>query len=180
MDAVIRLKDERLNMFKSAKAIFSKREANKQWEENKKLTVKVWEEKGFEFTETKRSLRILKFVETYTKDGLSQVKEMWVATTCSDAVPAEIIWRIMHKRWDIEENGFHILKTYYHAKHCFMHDSVGIEAVFMLMIIAFNMTEMFMFKCLRNFRKKKMLRIDVIEDLRDEMLTLKYDFLNTA
>jgi Transposase DDE domain len=179
MEAVIRLKDERLNIFKAAKDIFSKQKENFQWEENKNLTVKVWEEKGVKFTEAKKSLRILRFVEIHIKNGLKETKEMWVATTCSDAVSNEIIWLIMHKRWDIEENGFHILKTYYHAKHCFIHDSVGIEAVFILMIIAFNMTEMFMFKCLRNFRKKKMLRIDIIEDLRDEMLTLKYDFFNT-
>ena len=28
-----------------------------------------------------------------------------------------VLWEMMHRRWDIEENGFHQLKTYYHAKH---------------------------------------------------------------
>jgi hypothetical protein len=160
--------------------IFSNQKATMEWQENEHLKVKVWDEDSFEFNGVKRKLRVLRFVETFTRDDITTIKEMWVATTLSKAVDSKIIWKIMHKRWDIEENGFHILKTYYHANHCFVHDAVGIEAVFMLMIIAFNMTEMFFFKCLRNFRKKKMLRIDIIEDLRDDMLTLKFDFFNTA
>jgi hypothetical protein len=181
MDAVIRLKDDRLKIFRDAMGIFRRTEATKEWIQSKNLIVQVWDEDSFEFDGLKCNLRVLRFIEYYLKNGINtEIKEMMVATTLSKMVPAEIIWEIMHKRWDIEDNGFHILKTYYHADHCFMHDSVAIEAIFMLMIIAFNLTEMFLFKCLRDFRKKKMLRIDVIEDLRDEMLTLKYNFLDTG
>ena len=35
-----------------------------------------------------------------------------------------VLWEMMNRRWDIEENGFHQLKTYYHAKHCYCHDAV--------------------------------------------------------
>lgn len=153
MDAVIRLKEERLNIFKNAMGIFRKTQPAKEWMQNRNLKVEVWDEDSFEFDGLKCKLRVLRFVEYYYKNGfLVDIKEMMVATTLSKSVSAEIIWKIMHKRWDVENNGFHILKTYYHADHCFMHDSVGIEAIFMLMIIAFNLTEMFLFRCLRNFR----------------------------
>ena len=95
-----------------------------------------------------------RIVEGNTKDAILAGVNMGRDTDCVAAVAAEIIWKIMHKRWDIEENGFHILKTYYHD-HCFIHNPIGIEAAFMFMIMAFNLSEMFMFKCLRNFREKK-------------------------
>ena len=177
MDAVIRVKEERLNIVKDALGLFKSRKADKEWEVNKNFKVKVWDEDSFEINGLDRSLRFLRFVEYITKDGKTEEKEMWVVTTLSKSTPPEIIWRIMHKRWDIEENGFHTLKTYFHADHCFVHSPVGIEAVFMFMLIAFNLSEMFMFKCLRNFREKKMLRIDLIEDFRDELTAYNYSYL---
>ena len=62
-----------------------------------------------------------------------------------------------------------------------MHNAIGIEATFIFMIMAFNLSEMFMFKCLRNFREKKMLRIDLIEDFRDDLTEYNYSyFFNTG
>jgi hypothetical protein len=31
----------------------------------------------------------------------------------------------MHKRWDIENNVFHQLKTEWHLDHCFLHSHRG-------------------------------------------------------
>ena len=59
----------------------------------------------------------------------------------------------MHKRWDIEENVFHQLKTYYHAKHCYCHE--GLEVVFYLMLIAFNLREMYLYRRIRGFAESK-------------------------
>ena len=43
---------------------------------------------------------------------------------------------MMHKKRDIEENAFHPLKTYYHAKHCYCHKAV--EVISLIILIAFN------------------------------------------
>ncbi|RHA58541.1 hypothetical protein DW927_20595, partial [Roseburia intestinalis] len=56
---------------------------------------------------------------------------------------------MMHRRWDIEENGFHQLKTYYHAKHCYCRDAV--ETIFNLIIIGFNVRELYLYRRSRNF-----------------------------
>lgn len=50
---------------------------------------------------------------------------MWLVTTLEQTAP-EILWEMMNRRWDIEENGFHQLKTYYHAKHCYGHAAVEV------------------------------------------------------
>lgn len=62
-------------------------------------------------------------------------KWVWLVTT-SKEIDYKILWKMMHKRWDIEENAFYQLKTYYHAAHCYCHEAV--EVIFLLMLIAFN------------------------------------------
>jgi len=47
----------------------------------------------------------------------------------------------------------------------------------MFIIMAFNLMQLYFFRCIRGFRKKRMLQIDIIEDLRDEMLLIK-DWIN--
>jgi len=74
-------------------------------------------------------LRVLKFVEQHPKEKAERI--MWVVTSLKNT-DYKTIWFMMHKRWDIEENGFHQLKTYYHAKHCFEHKAV--ETIFMINI----------------------------------------------
>lgn len=178
MDAVVRVKDERLNIVKDALGLFKNRKHDYEWEASKKLKVRAWDEEGFEMPGLERTVRFLRFIETIVKkDGTKEEKEMWVVTTLGKETPAEVIWAIMHKRWDIENNGFHQLKTYYNADHCYLHDPVGIEAVLMFMIMAFNLQELFMFRCLRDFREKNILRIDFIENLRDELLMYEFEDL---
>jgi len=74
----------------------------------------------------------------------------------------------MNHRWDIEENGFHQLKTYYHAKHCYCH--MAVEAVFTLMLIGFNMRELYLYRRNRSFRRSKISRKNVSRIFCDELL----------
>ncbi len=54
MDAVVRVKDERLHIVKDALGLFQSREANKQWIVNegstKKIIVSAWDDDGSEMT----------------------------------------------------------------------------------------------------------------------------------
>ncbi|MHB1685696.1 MAG: transposase [Bacilli bacterium] len=59
-----------------------------------------------------------------------------MATTCdTQAVPAHTVARIMAARWDIENNGFHDLKTYWHMDHNFIHDPIAIRAWLGILVI---------------------------------------------
>ena len=84
----------------------------------------------------------------------------------------------MHKRWDIENNVFHQLKTEWHLDHCFLHSPTGVETVLMFMILAFNLMQLYFFRCMRGFRDKNMLQIDIIEDIKDERFTIEDDWDN--
>ena len=52
-------------------------------------------------------------------------------------------------KMDREENGFHQLKTYYHAKHCYWHEATVV--IFNLLIIDFNMRELYLYRRIHIF-----------------------------
>lgn len=57
-------------------------------------------------------------------------------------------------------------KKYYEGlKDCFIHHENGLEAALMFMIIAFNLMQLFFFRRLKNFRRRKLLQIEVIEKI---------------
>ena len=75
------------------------------------------------------------------------------------------------RRWDIEENGFHQLKTYYHAKHCYCHDAV--ETISNLIIIGFNVRELYLYRRSRSFVGSGISRKSINRIFCDELLTEK-------
>ena len=123
-----------------------------------KKTVEVWDLSGFEIENCPYRLRVVKY------------HEMWLVTTLEQTAP-EILWEMMNCRWDIEENGFHQLKTYYHAKHCYCHAAV--EVIFNLMIIGFNMRELYLYRRIQKFVRSRITRKSVSRMFRDDLLTEK-------
>jgi len=79
---------------------------------------------------------------------------------------------MMHKRWDIEENVFHQLKTYYHAKHGYRHAEV--KVVFLLTRIAFNIRELYLYRRIQGFEKSRMTGKSATRIFRDDLLVENY------
>ena len=172
MDAVIRLKDEKRLIFQDAEGMFrqgigKKTRFQAKGKGNKTICVEVWDLPDFEITGFPGKLRVLKFRETVSGKK-AEVHEMRLVTTLALANP-QTLWKMMHKRWDIEENAFHQLKTYYHAKHCYCHSAT--EVVFLLMILAFNMRELYLYARLKDFNKRNITRKSVTRIFCDQLLT---------
>lgn len=166
IDVVIRAKDESRIILQDALGLVRKREADTRFAV-KNREVEVWDESGLEMTGVKQRLRFLQFRETtIPKTGKRVERTIWAFTSL--AQPAQTIYTIMVKRWDIENNGFHQLKTYYHADHCYDHGAV--EAIFMLNILAFNLREMYLFRRIKDFRERKETRINVTQNWSDQLL----------
>ena len=168
MEVVIRAKDEKRLVIQDAAGLF-KTEGRKKEFTKDKVHVQVWDVTGFQMEGVEKPLRVLKFVEQHS--GEKEERIVWIVTSLMDT-DYKTIWTMMHKRWDIEENGFHQLKTYYHAKHCFEHAAV--ETIFMLNIIAFNLREMYLFRRMQTFRKTKMTRREVSIKFKDDLLLHNY------
>ena len=104
------------------------------------------------------------------ENGKETERFMWLVTTL-EAADYRVLWEMMHRRWDIEENGFHQLKTYYYAKHCYCRDAV--ETIFNLIIIGFNVRELYLYRRSRNFAGSGISRKSINRIFCDELLTEK-------
>lgn len=67
----------------------------------------------------------------------------WIATPELDPYPKEVIWRIGHARWAIENHVFNELTKYYHLEHCPHHHPVAVMARLLILVLAFNLFEVF-------------------------------------
>lgn len=171
MQAVIRLKDEKRLIFKDAQGLFKKGAGRKTDFTRGRTKIEAWDLSGFEMDGAAKKVRVIRYHEITTKkNGKIEENWMWLVTT-DETADYKILWKVMHKRWDIEENGFHQLKTYYHAKHCYCHAAV--ETVFYLMIIAFNMRELYLYRRVRDFKNRKITYVSVNRIFQDDILTIK-------
>lgn len=167
MEAVIRLKDERRLLFKDAQGLFKKNTGKKESFKRGRTEIEAWDLSGFKMEDVEKKIRVICYHETTRKkNGHTEENWMWLMTT-DETVDYKILWTIMHKRWDIEENGFHQLKTYYHAKHCYCHKAT--ETVFYLMVIAFNMRELYLYRRTKDFKRRKITLVSVNRIFQDEL-----------
>ena len=165
LETVIRLKDEKRLIFQDAEGFFDQGEGKARSFQRGKKTVEVWDLSGFEIENCPYRLRVVKYHEMWLENGKEAERWMWLVTTLEQTAP-EILWEMMNRRWDIEENGFHQLKTYYHAKHCYGHAKhcyghAAVEVIFNLMIIGFNMRELYLYQRIQRFEESGITRKSV-------------------
>lgn len=67
----------------------------------------------------------------------------WVASPELDPYPKQVVWRIGHHRWGIENHVFNELTQHYHLEHCPHHHPVGIMAWLLILVLGFNLFEAF-------------------------------------
>ena len=170
LEGVIRLKDERRMIFQDAERLFKQDEGKKAsfWKGKKKI--EVWDLSGFKMEGCPYKLRVVRYHEQWKENGKETERFMWLVTTL-EAADYRVLWEMMHRRWDIEENGFHQLKTYYHAKHCYCRDAV--ETIFNLISIGFNVRELYLYRRSRNFAGSGISRKSINRIFCDELLTEK-------
>ena len=170
LEGVIRLKDERRMIFQDAERLFKQDEGKKAsfWKGKKKI--EVWDLSGFKMEGCPYKLRVVRYHEQWEENGKETERFMWLVTTL-EAADYRVLWEMMHRRWDIEENGFHQLKTYYHAKHCYCHDAV--ETISNLIIIGFNVRELYLYRRSRNFAGSGISRKSINRIFCDDLLTEK-------
>jgi len=67
----------------------------------------------------------------------------WIATPELHPYSKQVIWRIGHHRWAIENHVFNELTQFYHLEHCPHHHPVAIIARLLILVLAFNLFEVF-------------------------------------
>jgi hypothetical protein len=169
MDVVIRAKDKRLNIVKDALGLVKDRKPDYEFKDTKKRVL-VWDEDGFQMDGCDENIRFLRFEEDWvTSKGKKMVREAWCITTLNKDISAHTVWLIMRKRWDIENNGFRMLKTYFHADHNYVHGKDYKEKILLFILMAFNLMELFLFRRLKKFRERKLIRKEIVTTLFDQL-----------
>ncbi len=123
-----------------------------QWKV-KNLQVKSWDHEGFEASSgIKKTLRILHTEEKSKKRKRIAGKWVreeeehnwwWATTIPKSMLPTKALWEAAHARWQIENNLFHNLSTYWALDHCYKHDPVAIINFILTLFIAFVLVETF-------------------------------------
>lgn len=187
MDAVIRMKEERRPIMQDARGLFDHRPADFGWEEKdtdgNRVKVEAWDEEGFEsWRQVNVPIRMVKMVRQTERTKIVggqkkaeiEIIERWVATTCpKPAVPTETVSEIAAARWDIENNGFHDLKTYWHLDHPYVHDPTAIEAWMAILVLAVNMVYSYFYMHLHQGNYSENEGTDALGHTEDESFALE-------
>lgn len=173
-NCILRLKDNNASIIENAEGIF-KIVKPEEWKSERKVAntnvhqekkIKAWTD-IFEYQGIK--VRVVKFEETYNKTKKEkQVDIIYVISTDLN-ISVQTINKIIHARWDIENNGFNELKNYWNMKHCFIGEENAIDVIIETIIMSYNLWEMYLYQHLHDFEGMKMTKIGYIEEVRESM-----------
>ena len=150
-DVITVLKDEGRVLFRDAQGVFSFT-APQVWEEGNQK-IQAWDAEGFTSAEgIEVPLRVLRTEEGITRrhrrgKGWVQEKEIhhweWVTTLPPARLSTRLLWHIGHARWEVENDLFHTLTTYWSLDHCFRHEPTAILNFILTLFIAFVLLQSF-------------------------------------
>ena len=153
---VIRLKGNNKNLIEDAEGIFKKQKA-KQYNYKKK-TIQYWSD-IFEYYDTE--VKVVKYSET---DDKGRKQEIYVVSTDVN-MNEKTINKIIHARWDIENNGFHELKHQWNMNHCYIAEENAIDVIMQMIMLSYNLWELYIYGHLHNFENMGITKIGYIEEI---------------
>jgi Transposase DDE domain len=142
---LIVLKDERRDLYKDAMPLFAAQQPKKG--KHKSSDCLWWDEEGFlSWDGISEPLRVVRSLErTHTKrqatrqDELKESDWLWVTTLPTAIAATNLVVRLGHIRWDIENYGFNHLVNDVLADHVYRHDPTAIEAFSLAAFLAVNL-----------------------------------------
>jgi len=168
--------DQRL-LLQDAQGVFSLMKP-KVWKEQHsqiRTQIRAWDAEGFTTAEgMKVPLRVLHTEETVTKrhrQNHQWIEETevhhwwWVTTLPMSQIRMRKLWYIAHRRWEIENDLFHTLVTYWSLDHCFKHDPIAILNFVLTLFIAFMLVQSFYYGNLKPQRRIHLTLIGLANEL---------------
>jgi hypothetical protein len=179
-DIITVLKDEDRVLSQDAQGVFSLTVPQLWQEPNQKI--RAWDAEGFTSAEgIQVPLRVLRTEEIVTRrhhhpQGWVLKQEthhwQWVTTLPAARLPPRLLWQIGHGRWEIENDLFHTLATYWSLDHCFKHEPTAILNFILTLFIAFVLLQSFYLGNLKPQRRAHLTLIGVALDLSLGLVTM--------
>ena len=171
--AVVRLKGNNMTLLENAEGLFKSQKA-KEWNSKRKVVntnihksrkIKAYSD-IFEYLG--RKVKVVKYEEEYMKAKEKQRDIIYVASTDLN-MSEETMNKIIHARWDVENNGFNELKNYWNMKHCYIAESNAINVILEMIIMSYNIWEMYLYGHLHDFEGMKITKIGYIDELKESI-----------
>ena len=161
-EAVIRLKENRKAIIEDAEGLYKLKEAEKI-EGIKSKEIESWAE-IVEYQGIK--LEVVKFKEKQKKGKKEKEDTIYVVST-DIKMKNSTINKIIHARWDIENEGFNELKNHCHMNHCYICEENAIQVILEMMIISYNLWELYIYGHIHDFEKKQITKLGYIEKVAE-------------
>jgi hypothetical protein len=88
-----------------------------------------------------------------------------LSTTAATRLSTRLLWQIGHGWWEIENDLFHTLATYWSLDHCFRHEPTAILYFILTLFIAFVPLQSFYLGNLKSQRRAHLTLISVAVEL---------------
>ena len=143
------LKQQRYDIYKEASDL-SGQQMPKQMELDGRQ-VNLWDVRELTFGKC-CSMRVVLAEESWEHNkrvGTEKIRETlqshwrWLLDEQLNGYGPEVIWRIGHQRWGIENHAFNELTQHYHLTHCPHHQPTAIVAWLLFLILGFTIFELF-------------------------------------
>ena len=167
-ESIIRLKDNRKAVIEEAEGLFKMQE-EKQFNIGRKKEVKSWSE-IIEYKGIK--IKVVKFEE---KELNSKKTDVIYVISTSLNMNEITINKIIHARWDIENDGFNELKNHWNMNHCFMADEKAINVILQMIIMSYNLWELYIYVHLHKFEDLNMTKKGYIEMMVEKISVAKLE-----
>ena len=161
---VFRLRDNNKLLLENAKGLFKTTKEKEYKSKGKKI--KYWSD-NFEYYGF--TVKVIKYEE---EDDKGKKQEIYVVGTDVN-MSEKTINRIIHARWDIENNGFYELKHQWNMKHCYIAEENAIDVILQMIMMSYNLWELYIYGHLHNFEKMEMTKIGFIEEIKEHFLRNK-------
>jgi hypothetical protein len=150
---IVTAKGENRLLLQDAAGLFAQQQPGCWIDDHDRRTVHYWDEEDFSSCEgVKRPLRVLRTVETVRRrERIArqwQEKEetatwSWATTLSKAQLSPRGLWRCGHARWDIENDGFNTLATYWGLDHCFKHTTTAIVNFLLTSFVVYALLQSF-------------------------------------
>ena len=161
---VFRLKENNRKIYEDAKGLFKIQKSEEFKHKGQKI--KYWTD-VFEYKGSK--VRVIKYLE-------QEEKEIYIV--CTDVnLDERTVNKIIHARWEIENEGFNELKNGWNMKHCYMADENGIDVILEMIIMSYNLWELYLYGHLHNFKDSGITKRGYIDEIRERIYIANSDIL---
>jgi hypothetical protein len=143
------LKQDRYDVYKEATALSQKQAPKQRQVEDR--TIKLWDVRDLNFGASS-GLRVVIAQETWEENhriGKEITRQTmnshwrWLLDDQLNGYGPEVVWRIGHQRWGVENHAFNELTQHYHLTHCPHHHPAAILAWLLFLILGFTIFELF-------------------------------------